>query len=90
MRNLLFLPILLLGACAGKAGTTVQPAPTIIKVPVATYVPIDSEYTARCQWVSDGAIMDIFEVSRGRKRCLEIYEGNFDTIRAIQGKPVPN
>lgn len=69
--------------------TRPDPPPRVIHVPVETYVEIDRQYTRRCQWVTEGAIEDIFDVARGRKRCLEIYEAALDTIEKIQGKPKP-
>lgn len=68
---------------------TVSPAPAVISVPQVRYVPIDAYLTAPCSWVRNGALEDMPEVARGRKRCLEYYEANLREIGAKQGGPAP-
>lgn len=76
-----------LAACARATRPT--PPPAVIETERRVYVPIDAAKTQRCSWVKVAAIADIFEVSRGRKLCLEKYEGQFDAIEQVQGAPVP-
>lgn len=89
MRILLTASVLALGACQSSPPKPNPPAPAVITVPVATYVPIDAALTKRCSWVRDGKPSAVFDVSNGRKRCLERYEAQFDVIEQVQGKPVP-
>lgn len=89
MRILLIAAVLVLGACQSAPPKPNPPAPAIIKVPVATYVPIDAALTKRCSWARDGKPSAVFDVSNGRKRCLERYEAQFDVIEHVQGNPVP-
>ncbi|MCJ8005702.1 hypothetical protein [Staphylococcus aureus] len=89
MRILLIAAVLVLGACQSASPKPNPPAPAIIKVPVATYVPIDAALTKRCNWVRAGKPSAVFEVSNGRKRCLDQYEAQFDAIEQVEGKPVP-
>lgn len=91
MRALLWIPSLLLAACGRQ---TVKPdapgpVPTIVEVPVVSYVPISDELTARCEWVDSAPLQMIPSVSRGRKKCLQQYEGQLDAIKQVQGRPVP-
>ena len=88
MRVLLIASALVLGACQSAPPRPNPPAPSVIKVPVATYVPIDAALTKRCNWVRDGRPSDVFDVSNGRKRCLERYEAQFEAIEQVRGKPV--
>jgi len=87
MRILLTALVLALGGCQSSPPKQNLPAPAVIKVPVATYVPIDAALTKRCSWVRDGNPSAVFDVSNGRKRCLERYEAQFDAIEQVQGKP---
>lgn len=92
------LLFLALGACTRSVPThtetlretVLRPAPDVISVPERIYVPIDSELTKRCSWVRNGELQDVLEVSRGRKRCLDVYEANLDEIAAKQGTPAPS
>ena len=63
--------------------------PTVVEVPVATYVPIDSDLTARCKWRDNAPLEVMPSVARERKKCLIQYEGQFDAIERVQGRPVP-
>lgn len=87
MRTIVVLTAALLAACQGVPAKSNAPAPAVIKVPVATYVPIDAALTKRCSWVRDGKPSAVFDVSNGRKRCLVQYEAQFDAINQVQGKP---
>ncbi|WP_349984465.1 hypothetical protein ABRP17_016555 [Stenotrophomonas sp. WHRI 8082] len=78
-----------LAACASKELKPNQPASAVVRVPVATYVPIAPELTKRCSWVRDGNPSAVFSVSNGRKRCLLQYEAQLDGVEQVQGKPVP-
>lgn len=89
MRVLLIASVLVLGACQSAPPRPNPPAPAVIKVPVATYVPIDAALTKRCSWVREDRPSAVFDVSNGRKRCLERYEAQFEAIEQVQGKPVP-
>lgn len=89
MRILLIGAALMLGACQLAPPKPNPPAPDVIEVPVATYVPIDAALTKRCSWVRAGKPSAVFEVSNGRKRCLEQYEAQFDAIEQVQGRPGP-
>jgi hypothetical protein len=91
MRMMLVLVMaFLLAGCPGQRPKEIPPAPLIIKVPVATYVPIDESLRKRCPWTREARNSDVFPVSNGRKRCLEQYEAQFDGIDRVQGKPVPD
>ncbi|MFP3648147.1 hypothetical protein, partial [Paraburkholderia sp. SIMBA_054] len=72
---------------APAAEAIVSPAPAVISVPQVRYVPIDKELTSPCSWVRNGALEDMPEVARGRKRCLDIYEAHLREIAAKQGGP---
>ena len=87
MRILLMASVLVLGACQSSLPKANPPSPAVIKVPVATYVPIDAALTERCSWARDGKPSAVFDLSNGRKRCLERYEAQFDAIEQVQGKP---
>lgn len=89
MRVLVVVTASLLAACQSAPTKPNVPAPAVIKVPVATYVPIDAALTKRCGWVRDGKPSAVFDVSNGRKRCLLQYEAQFDAIDQVQGKPAP-
>lgn len=91
MRALLILAAMTLVGCkAAPEPKANPPAPTVIELPVATYVPIDAALTKRCQWVRDDAKpSQVFEVSAGRRSCLLKYEAQFDGIKRVEGKPVP-
>ncbi|MCE4371772.1 hypothetical protein [Xanthomonas hortorum] len=80
----------------GKKGVTredparpvvVAPAPSVIAVPVRTFVQIEPRLTQRCTWVKNGTLEQVLDVSRGRKRCLEFYEANLSEIEQVQGTP---
>lgn len=89
MRILLLSAALMLGGCQSAPSKPNPPAPDVIEVPVATYVPIDAALTKRCSWIRAGKPSAVFEVSNGRKRCLDQYEAQFDAIEQVQGKPAP-
>ncbi len=89
MRAIVFAIVMLLAACQAAPIKPNLPAPAVIKVPVATYVPIDAALTKRCSWARAGKPSAVFDVSNGRKRCLDQYEAQFDAIDQVQGKPVP-
>lgn len=89
MRAIVFACAMLLAACHAAPIKPNAPAPTVLKVPVATYVPIDAELTKRCRWVRDGKPSEVFDVSNGRKRCLLQYEAQLDAVDQVQGKPTP-
>lgn len=80
----------LVTACTRQATKPDAPQPpTVVEVPVATYVPIDEELTARCEWVAEAPLEVMPKVARGRKKCLQQYEGQLDAIKRVQGRPVP-
>ncbi|WP_164084019.1 hypothetical protein [Stenotrophomonas maltophilia] len=89
MRAIVFAIAMLLAACQAAPIKQNLPAPAVVKVPVATYVPIDAALTKRCSWARAGKPSAVFDVSNGRKRCLDQYEAQFDAIDQVQGKPVP-
>ena len=89
MRMLLIAAVLVLAGCQSAPQKNNPPAPVVMEVPVATFVPIDGALTRRCQWVKDGKPSAVFTVANGRKRCLLQYEAQFDAIEQVQGKPVP-
>lgn len=89
MRFTLLLAVSVLAACQAAPTQPNPPPAAVITVPVATYVPIDAQLRKRCRWVKDAAPSAVFEVSNGRKRCLDQYEAQFDGIDQVQGKPVP-
>ncbi|WP_312325646.1 hypothetical protein [Stenotrophomonas sp.] len=89
MRAFLIIAIALLAACQSASGKLNAPAPVFVEVPVATYVPIDAALTKRCNWVRAGKPSAVFEVSNGRKRCLELYEAQLEGIEQVQAKPAP-
>ncbi len=89
MRVIAVVTAALLAACQAAQPKPNASAPAVISVPVATYVPIDLGLTKRCNWVRDGELSAVFEVSNGRKRCLLQYEAQLDAIGQVQGKPVP-
>lgn len=90
MRAIVIVAAALLAACQAAPTKPNAPAAAVIKVPVATYVPIEAALTKRCSWARDGKPSAVFEVSNGRKRCLLQYEAQFDAIDQVQGKPVPD
>ncbi|MFL4597074.1 hypothetical protein ACJ6WI_07370 [Stenotrophomonas maltophilia] len=89
MRFALLLAVSLLAACQAAPTKPNPPPAAVITVPVATYVPIDAKLRMRCKWVKEAAPSAVFEVSNGRKRCLQQYEAQLDGIDQVQGKPVP-
>lgn len=89
MRVIVTATAALLAACAGQQPKANPPAPALVEVPVATYVPIDAALTKRCSWARDGKPSQVFAVSNGRKRCLLQYEAQLDGVEQVQGKPVP-
>ncbi|MDG9986813.1 hypothetical protein [Stenotrophomonas sp. GD04024] len=90
MRVIVVAFAMLLAGCQAAPVKQNVPAPAVIKVPVATYVPIDAALTKRCRWVRDGKPSEVFDVSNGRKRCLLQYEAQLDAVNQVQGKPVPD
>lgn len=87
MRLIVVATAVLLAACQAMPSKP-NPAPaTVITVPVATYVPIDTQLRKRCKWVHDAPPSAVFDVSNGRKRCLLQYEAQLDAIGQVQGKP---
>lgn len=78
-------------ACTRQGTRPDAPAepPTVVEVPVPTYVPIEPALTQRCEWTGDAPLEIMPKVARGRRKCLEQYEGQFDAIRKVQGRPVP-
>ncbi|MBS4799357.1 MAG: hypothetical protein KH046_00790 [Stenotrophomonas maltophilia] len=89
MRVIVVATVALLAACQAAPIQPNPPPAAVITVPVATYVPIDAQLRKRCRWVKDAAPSAVFEVSNGRKRCLDQYEAQLDGIDQVQGKPVP-
>ncbi len=89
MRAIVFAFAMLLAACRAAPIKPNALAPAVIKVPVATYVPIDAALTKRRRWVRDGKPSEVFDVSNGRKRCLLQYEAQLDVVDQVQGKPAP-
>lgn len=89
MRATVVTTAALLAACQAAPVQPNPPPAAIITMPVATYVPIDSQLRKRCRWVKEAAPSAVFEVSNGRKRCLLQYEAQLDGIDQVQGKPVP-
>ena len=86
---LMITAVLVLAGCQSAPQKGNPPAPVLVEVPVATFVPIDSALTRRCQWQKDGKPSAVFTVANGRKRCLLQYEAQFDAIEQVQGKPAP-
>lgn len=89
MRAFLIIAIAFLTACQSAPAEINAPAPVFVEAPVATYVPIDAALTKRCSWVRAAKPSAVFEVSNGRKRCLELYEAQFEGIEQVQAKPAP-
>jgi len=89
MRMLLIAAVLVLAGCQAAPQKRNPPAPAVVEVPVATFVPIDAALTSRCPWQKDDKPSAVFAVANGRKRCLLQYEAQFDAIEQVQGKPVP-
>jgi len=89
MRMLLIAAVLAVTACGTTPDKSNPLPPSVIRVPVATYVPIDTALTKRCEWARAGKPSAVFEVSNGRKRCLDQYEAQFDAIEQVQGSPIP-
>lgn len=91
MRALLWIPSLFLVACGRQAIKPDSPAlvPAIVEVPVPTFVPIDPDLTAKCEWRETAPMEVMPSVARERKKCLQFYESNLDAIQRVQGKPVP-
>lgn len=89
MRVTVVVMAALLAACQVAPTKPNTPAPAVIRVPVATYVPIEAALTKHCGWVREGEPSAVFEVSNSRKRCLLQYEAQLDGISQVQGKPVP-
>ena len=91
MRALLGILPLILAGCGrdNLKPDDVPPAPQLVEVPVPTFVPIDPELTARCQWRDTAPLQEMPAVASERKKCLRFYEANLGAISKIQGKPVP-
>lgn len=90
MRLIALAAAFCLASCQSSTPKPNPPAPAVIRVPVATFVPIDAALTKRCSWARAGKPSAVFEVSNGRKRCLDQYEAQFDAIEQVQGKPIPS
>lgn len=90
MRMPIVAAVVFLAGCGTTPVKTNPPAPAVLKVLVATYVPIDAALTKRCNWARSGKPSAVFEVSNGRKRCLEQYEAQFDAIDEVKAKPIPH
>ncbi len=86
---LLLVVVLVLAGCRSAPQKSNPPAPKVLEVPVATFVPIDGALTRRCQWEAEGKPSAVFSVANGRKRCLLQYEAQLDAIERVQGRPVP-
>lgn len=86
---LLIAAVLVLAGCQSTPQKNNPPAPVVMEVPVATFVPIDGALTRRCQWAKDGKPSAVFSVANSRKRCLLQYEAQFDVIEQVQGRPAP-
>ncbi|TQM07650.1 hypothetical protein FB552_0714 [Stenotrophomonas maltophilia] len=89
MRVLVVTTAALLAACQAAPTKQNPPLSAVIKVPVATYMPIDAQLRKRCKWGREAPPSAVFDVSNGRKRCLVQYEAQLDAIDQMQGKPVP-
>lgn len=91
MRGYLMCAVAALLAGCSQAGQVRPnpPAPAVIEVPVAMYVPIDSKLTKRCDWPKKAKPSQAMDVGNKRKTCLTRYEAQFDAIDSVQGKPVP-
>ncbi|HHA2690810.1 TPA: hypothetical protein ACOEPG_002788 [Stenotrophomonas maltophilia] len=89
MRVIVVATAALLAACQAAPTKPNPPPAAVITVPVATYVPIDTQLRKRCKWVREAPPSAVFDVSNGRKRCLLQYEAQFDAIDQVQGKPAP-
>lgn len=88
MRLIVVTTAALLAACQAAPTKQNPPPAAVITIPVATYVPIDTQLRKRCKWVKEAAPSAVFEVSNSRKRCLLQYEAQFEAIDQVQGKPV--
>lgn len=89
MRTITITAALLLTACAGQQPKVNQSAAAVMRIPVATYVPISDALTRRCAWRREGEPSEVFAISNGRKRCLLQYEAQLDGVGQVQGRPVP-
>lgn len=89
MRLMLIAITISLSACSVPVVKDNPAAPVVLRVPVATYVPIDAALIKRCAWARDASPSAVFEVSNGRKRCLLQYEAQLDGVAGVAGKPVP-
>lgn len=89
MRAITITAALLLTACAGQQPKINPSATTVVRMPVATYVPISDALTKRCAWRREGEPSEVFAISNGRKRCLLQYEAQLDGVGQVQGRPVP-
>lgn len=88
----LFWPLPIILAACGRQFTKPDIPTTpdsVVEVPVQVFVPISSELTARCDWRESAPLEVMPSVARERKKCLQQYEGQFDAIRRVQGRPVP-
>lgn len=90
MRRLAALAVSVTLAACASAPAPVRPSPpTLLRVPVPTYVPIPPAMTARCTWKADAPPSEVFLVSAGRKACLQRYELQLQAIERVQGQPAP-
>ncbi|UYK82309.1 hypothetical protein NG829_08465 [Xanthomonas sacchari] len=72
---------------SSPAAAVLVPAPSVISVPQVRYVEIPVRLRKRCKWTADGALEEMPDVARGRKKCLQYYEANLDEIDQLQGAP---
>lgn len=88
----LFWPLPIILAACGRQFTKpdIPITPSgVVEVPVEVFVPISGELTARCRWRETAPLEVMPSVARERKKCLQQYEGQFDAIERVQGRPVP-
>lgn len=79
MRRLLGLLTLLLASCQSVPTPTVE----VVELPVRQFVPIDPELTRDCP-IAEGPIAAVLDVSRERKKALEVCNDQLRRIRALQ------
>lgn len=96
MRRLIFfliglLIVTVIVSLMGCKETPAKPAPPahVVKVYVPTYAPIPKALTKRCHWPKGAPLLDVIEVAKARRICLERYDHQFDAIDSVEGNPVP-